>query len=139
MTEKEARAFRSLVVQGATSLDDKTVSTAPDVLPRMQYDGSLIKNGTIINWGGTIKRAAVDLNDTEHNNPDNAPTLWEDVLYRDGIRIIPNPITVGLSFSKNELGWWNDGLYKSLVDNNVYTPEQYPSNWELQYIVGNAE
>lgn len=49
MTEKEARAFRSLVVQGATSLDDKTVSTAPDVLPRMQYDGSLIKNGTRIN------------------------------------------------------------------------------------------
>lgn len=139
MTEKEARAFRSLVVQGATSLGDKTVSTAPDVLPRMQYSGSLIKNGTRINWGGTIKRAASDLWDREDQNPDNAPTLWEDVLYLDGIRVIPNPITVGLAFSENELGWWNDGLYKSLVDNNVYTPEQYPSNWELQYIVGNAE
>lgn len=130
MTEKEAKAFRSLVVQGATSLDDKTVSTAPDVLQRMQYDGSLIKNGTRINWGGAIKRAAVDLNDTEQNNPDNAPTLWEDVLYRDGIRIIPNQITVGLAFSENELGWWGDTLYRSLHDNNVYTPSEYPDWWE---------
>lgn len=130
MTEKEARAFRSLVVQGATSLDDKTVSTAPDVLPRMQYDGSLIKNGTRINWGGAIKRAASDLWDREDQNPDNAPTLWEDVLYRDGIRIIPNQITVGLAFSENELGWWGDTLYRSLHDNNVYTPSEYPDWWE---------
>lgn len=130
MTEKEARAFRSLVVQGATSLDDKTVSTAPDVLPRMQYDGSLIKNGTRINWGGAIKRAASDLWDREDQNPDNAPTLWEDVLYRDGIRIIPNQITVGLAFRENELGWWGDTLYRSLRDNNVYTPSEYPNWWE---------
>ncbi|WP_195278962.1 hypothetical protein [Clostridium sp. J1101437_171009_A5] len=130
MTEKEAKAFRSLVVQGATSLDDKTLSTAPDVLQRMQYDGSLIKNGTRINWGGTIKRAASDLWDREDQNPDNAPTLWEDVLYRDGIRIIPNQITVGLAFSENELGWWGDTLYRSLHDNNVYTPSEYPDWWE---------
>lgn len=130
MTEKEAKAFRSLVVQGATSLDDKTVSTAPDVLPRMQYDGSAIKSGTRIYWNGAIKRAASDLWDREDQNPDNAPTLWEDVLYRDGIRIIPNQITAGLAFSENELGWWGDTLYRSLHDNNVYTPSEYPDWWE---------
>ena len=131
MTEKEARKFRSAIVSGSDSLDDATVSTAPEILPRMKYNGSLIKNGTRINWGGQIKRAAVDIWDTEQYNPDNAPDLWEDVLYRDGIRIIPETITVGLAFSNGELGWWGDVLYRSTHDNNTFTPEQYPDWWEV--------
>ena len=131
MTEKQAKAIRAVLVQGGASLSDAIISTAPEACQRMQYDGALIKNGTRINWNGTVKRAAVDLWDTEQNNPDNAPTLWEDLTYRDGIRIIPNPITVGLAFSKDELGWWGDTLYRSKVDNNVYTPEEYPANWEI--------
>lgn len=131
MTEKQAKAIRSVLVQGGEGLSDAIISTTPEACQRMQYNGELISNGTRINWNGTVKRAAVDLWDTDENNPDNAPTLWEDLMYRNGIRIIPNPITVGLKFSKNELGWWGDTLYRSKVDNNVYTPEQYIDNWEV--------
>lgn len=131
MTEKQAKALRSVLVQGGASLSGAVISTAPEACRRMKYDGALIKNGTRINWNGTVKRAATDLWDREDQNPDNAPTLWEDLMYRNGIRIIPNPITVGLKFSKDELGWWGNDLYKSLVDNNVYTPEEYPDNWEI--------
>ena len=130
MTEKEARAMRAIIEQGAASLTDLQVSTAPEVLPRLKYDGSLISNGTRINWNGSIKRAAVDLWDTEANDPDHAPTMWEDVLYRDGYRIIPETITVGLQFSSGELGWWGDKLYRSLRDANVWTPSAYPAGWE---------
>lgn len=132
MTEKQAKALRTVLVQGGASLSDAVISTAPEACQRMQYNGEKIGVGTRINWNGTVKRAAVDLWDTEQNNPDNAPTLWEGLNYRDGIRIIPNPVTVGLAFAKDELGWWGNDLYKSLVDNNVYTPEEYPANWELQ-------
>lgn len=131
MTREEAIAFRKLVEAGAASLSDKDVSTAPDVLPRMHYTGELIKNGTRINWNGTIKRAAVDLWDREDQNPDNAPTLWEDVLYKDGIRIIPETITAGLAFAKGEQGWRNGVLYESLIDANVWTPDAYPAGWKL--------
>lgn len=130
MTETQARALRQILVNGSASLTDAAVSMAPECLDRMTYDGSLINHGTRINWGGTIKRAAVDLWDREDNDPDHAPTLWEDVLYRKGYRIIPETITVGLAFSSGEIGWWGDVLYRSKVDNNVYTPAQYPDNWE---------
>ena len=130
MTKAEAIAFRKLVESGAESLNDKAVSTAPAVLQRMYYTDELIKNGTRINWNGTVKRAAVDLYDREEQNPDNAPTLWEDIEYKDGIRIIPETITVGKAFSKDELGWWNGELYKSLLDDNVWTPDANPSGWE---------
>ena len=132
MNRAEALRLRAIIETAAASLEDKTASTAPTLFPRLRQDGSLIKAGTRINYNGSIKRAAVDLWDTEANNPDNAPTLWEDILYRDGYRIIPNVITAGTAFALDELGWWGDKLYKSLLSANVYTPEQYPNGWELQ-------
>lgn len=92
MTEKQAKAIRSVLVQGGEGLSDAIISTTPEACQRMQYNGELISNGTRINWNGTVKRAAVDLWDREDQNPDNAPNLWEDISYRNGIRIIPNPV-----------------------------------------------
>ena len=132
MNRAEALRLRAIIETAAASLDDKTASTAPTLFPRLKQDGSLIKAGTRINYNGSIKRAAVDLWDTVDNSPDNAPTLWEDILYRNGYRIIPDVITAGTAFALDELGWWGDKLYKSLLSANVYTPEQYPNGWELQ-------
>ena len=114
----------------AGNIEPKEISLHPDLFPRLKGDESLVKAGTHINWGGVIKRAAVDLWDTEANDPEEAPHLWEDISYREGYRIIPETITAGTAFSKDECGWWNDTLYKSLIDANVYTPEQYPAGWE---------
>ena len=122
--------MRAVIEQAAESLDDQTLSTAPALLRQLRQDGKLVSAGTHINWGGTVKRAAVDLWDTAENTPDAAPTLWEDIDYRDGYRIIPDTITVTTAFAEGEYGWWGDVLYKSKVNSNVYTPEQYAPNWE---------
>ena len=132
MNRAEALRLRAIIETAAASLDDKTASIAPTLFRRLKQDGTLIEAGTRINHNGSIKRAAVDLWDTADNSPDNAPTLWEDILYRDGYRIIPDVITAGTAFALDELGWWGDKLYKSLLSANVYTPEQYPNGWELQ-------
>ena len=130
ITLERARQLRAMIEAAAGNLTDADASTAAELFPRLKQDGSLVSAGTRINWGGTVKRAAVDLWDRTENNPDNAPTLWEDLAYRDGIRIIPETITAGTAFSKDELGWWGDTLYKSLLDANVWTPEQNASGWE---------
>ena len=130
MKRAEALKLRAIVEQAAVSLDDKTASEAAMLFPRLKQNGALVTVGTRINHNGTIKRAAVDLWDTPENNPDNAPTLWEDLAYIDGIRIIPDVITAGTAFSKGEQGWWNGALYESQADNNVWTPDAYPAYWE---------
>lgn len=131
MTREKAYALRALIEKAAVSLDDKDASIAADLFPRMKYDGSLIAYKTRINWNGTVKMAAVDLWDTESNNPDNAPTLWADIAYRDGIRVIPQTMTSADAFAKGEKGWWGDDLYRSTIDNNVWSPDAYPQGWEL--------
>ena len=130
MKRAEAIYLRSIVEQAATSLDDKTASTAATLFPRLKGNGELVKAGTRINWNSVIKKAAVDLWDTQGNNPDNAPTLWSDIPYKDGYRIIPDIITVSTAFALEECGWWQGVLYRSRVAANVYTPAQYPDNWE---------
>ena len=102
-----------------------------ELFPRLKRDGSLVEAGTRINWHGKVLIAGAALWDLEENDPDHAPTLWEELEYREGIRIIPEAITVTKAFSEGELGWWGDVLYRSKVNNNVYTPAQYPNNWEL--------
>lgn len=131
MTRARAIQLRAIIEQAAQTLDEKTVSTAPELCQSLKQDGELVRAGTRINWNGTIKKAAVDLWDTEANDPNHASNLWENLEYKDGYRIIPETITVTGAFSDGEKGWWKGQLWESTVDNNVYTPEQYAPNWKL--------
>lgn len=131
MNHEKAARLHTVIVAGRELVDDKTASIVPELFGRLKEDGSLISHGTRINWNGNLKRAAVDLWDTKENNPSNAPTLWEDIAYRDGYRIIPATITTGTAFAMDECGWWGDTLYRSKLAVNVYTPEQYSAGWEV--------
>lgn len=127
---EKARMLRPIIEGAVQSLDDAQASQAATLFPGLKGDGSLVRAGTRIHWGGVVKRAAVDLWDTANNDPDNAPDLWEDLGYRDGIRIIPETITATLAFAKGEQGWWGDVVYISKLEGNVYTPAAYPDGWE---------
>lgn len=131
MKPENAAKLHRTIMAGIELISDKQASEGVALYPEMRYENALIKAGTRINWNGVLKRAAVDIWDTEQNNPDNAPALWEDIAYKLGYRIIPEVITSTLAFSFDEIGWWGDKLYKSLLDANVYTPEQYPAGWEV--------
>lgn len=127
-----ARKYRGIIEYAMSLTDDKVASEAPVLFPVLEEGGALVKAGTRINWNGAVKRAAADLWDTNENNPDNAPALWEDIGYHEGYRIIPETIAAGTAFAKDEFGWWNDVLYVSLIDNNVWNPTQYPAGWEAK-------
>lgn len=127
---ERAYQLRPIIEQAIAGVDDKLASEGVELSPSLKEDGSLVKSGTRVNWHGVLKRAAVDLWDTKENNPDNSPNLWETIMYKDGIRIIPSTITAGTAFSKGELGWWDYVLYESLIDANVWTPLAYPAGWE---------
>lgn len=131
MKRNEAIRLRALIEQAAEYLPDREASEGAMLFPRLKHDGGLIKTGTRINWNGVVKRAATDLWDREDTSPDSAPSLWEDLAYREGHRIIPEVITAGTAFALGECGWWDGVLYKSLIDANVYTPAAYPDGWEV--------
>ena len=128
---EQARKLRPIIEQATEILDDKDASEGVELFPHLKGDGSLIKAGTRINWNGVLKQAAVDLWDTDDNTPDNAQTLWTDIAYREGIRVIPETITAAQEFALDELCWWDSHIYRSTIAANVYTPDQYATGWEM--------
>ena len=103
ITVQRARELRAMIEKAAgAGLDNKDGSTAVELFPTLTGGGA----------------------------PEAAPNLWEDVLYKNGVRVIPSPITAGLAFSKGERGYWGDVLYESLLDSNTWTPEEYPAGWQ---------
>lgn len=130
LTYKEADEFIAAFLALRDGATDALASLAIYAYPQLDEDGELIKAGTRIYWKGQLKRAAVDLWDAAESNPDNAPSLWEDINYKEGYRVIPETITVGTAFALGERGWWNGVLYESLLSANVYTPAVYPAGWK---------
>lgn len=126
-----AQKLRPLIEYAAGSLGDKEASEGVQLFPRLKQDGTLVQAGTRVNWKGTLKRASVDLWDTEANDPDHAPTLWHDIAYRDGFRFAPEAFTATNAAALNECMWFGDVLYKSLMAGNVFTPEQAPTAWAV--------
>ena len=129
ITREHARKLRQLLVKASESLTDKEASEGVELFPKMKYDGALIPYLERINWNETIKMAAVDLYDTAENNPDNAPSLWSDIAYKDGYRFIKANMSAAEAFAMGEYGWWENKLYESLIAANVYTPASYPAGW----------
>ena len=131
MTRDEAYKLRAIVEKASASLDDQTASEGVSLFPKLKQDGSLIPAGTRIRWNGMLKRAAVDLWDTAENNPDNAPTLWDDIAYKQGYRIAPDVFTATNAAAMSECMWFGDKLYRSKMAGNTFTPETAPNVWEL--------
>lgn len=131
LTLEEAQVL--MIKKQINSLDipDATASRMVEYYPELTGDGSLIKAGTKINWHGQLKKAAVDLWDTQTNTPDAAPTLWTDIAYKDGIRIAPETFTATNAAAMNELMLFGEHIYRSGMAGNVYTPEQAPNAWEM--------
>ncbi len=132
ITREQAKQIIAAIVKIRQGATDKQASEAASLYPAMKYNGELIAYQTRINWNGKIKRATVDIWDREENNPDNAPNLWEDIDYVDGVRVIPETITAAAAFALDELGYWEGNIYKSLIANNVWTPTAYPQGWQIQ-------
>ena len=111
--------------------DDTAVQSCVAIFPKMQFDGGLIKYQSRIQFEGKLYRARQDLWDTESSTPAKSPNLWSEIIYSGGIREIPESITPDAAFAKDEKGKWKGIVYISLIDNNVWTPDQYPAGWKI--------
>lgn len=67
------------------------------------------------------------------STPSNTPALWSICHTKDPVKAKPYLAPNGTSgmYMMDECCTENDIIYKSVVDNNVYSPTDYADNWEL--------
>ena len=64
--------------------------------------------------------------------PSETPTMYEPIgLNAEGYPVWSKPSGAHDAYNKGNIVDYNGILYTSLIDGNVYSPDEYPSGWEL--------
>lgn len=64
--------------------------------------------------------------------PDSATSLYTPIgLTDDGYPVWSRPTGAHDAYNKGDIVDYNGTLYKSIIDGNVYSPDEYPQGWEI--------
>lgn len=131
--EQEIAEKDAIIAEVVSVMPDKEASMYVQYARMLKQDGKEIPSGTRINWNSKLYKANVALWDREDQDPDHAPTLWTELMYHNGHRIIPQIITAELAFSQGEVGYWptDKKYYRAKRNGVVHTPAVYPADWEV--------
>ena len=66
--------------------------------------------------------------------PSETPALYEPIgLNKEGFPVWSKPSGAHDAYNIGDIVDYNGTLYKSLIDGNVYSPEEYPAGWEIYH------
>lgn len=131
MTLRElAYKLRPLIEKAAASLDDTDAAEAPALFPVWVEDAHYVV-GDRRRFDGVLYKCLQEHDAQRDWNPVAAPSLWAKVLIPDP-EVIPeweqpdstNPYMTG------DKVMYDGKVYRSLIDNNIWSPVDYPAGWE---------
>ena len=128
----EALKLRQEAISGSA---DRTAIIAKEEFVPEWREGPYNTVGAVVREGTQIYRV-LQAHDSTGNpgwKPSATPALFEVYHTKDPAKAKPYVAPYGTSglYDKDEVCLWTDGIvYKSLVDNNAYSPADYAANWE---------
>ena len=137
LTEKTLNRLNAMFAQAVISSANNTDEEALKVkalYPDWEdmAEGSTLAVGQRVNYNDVLYKVIQEHQKQLAWNPVEAPSLFAKVLIPDE-NVIPeweqpdstNPYKTGDKVS------YNGNIYVSLIDGNVWNPEDYPQGWEL--------
>lgn len=68
----------------------------------------------------------------ENWKPSETPALYEPIgLNKEGYPVWSKPSGAHDAYNIGDVVDYNGTLYKSLINGNVYSPDEYPAGWEI--------
>lgn len=134
---QRAEQFRKALQMFAASLsDDKAMEIAS------VYDawviGKTYEVGEFITYGensvGDVQLYKVVQAHTSQADwtPDNTKSLYSPIgLTDEGYPVWSKPTGAHDAYNMGDIVDYNGTLYKSIIDGNVYSPDEYPQGWEI--------
>lgn len=130
MTRKQAYALRALIEKAAVSLPDEDALEAVELFP-LWKPATEYAVDIRIRFEGKLYKCVQAHTSQEDWTPDITPALWVDVAEPGTIPVWRQPTGAHDAYMKDDLVHYpeiDDPVYISLIDNNVYAPDQY--GWE---------
>lgn len=118
-----------------TLSDDKALEVAT-VFPAYEVDrayvvGDMFSYGENSTGDPQLYKVVQAHTSQEDWKPDATPALYTAIgLNPAGYPIWSKPTGAHDAYNKGDIVSYNKKLYKSLIDGNVYSPDEYPAGWE---------
>ena len=130
-----AEQFRKALQMFAASLDDeKAMEVAtiydPWVVGKAYTAGEFVTYGENSVGDPQLYKVVQAHTSQADWTPNAAPSLFAAIgLDAAGYPVWSAPTGAHDAYNKGDIVDYNDTLYQSLVDGNVYSPEAYPAGW----------
>ena len=133
MKRSELCKIREMIEKASASLPDADAIEAAELFPawaigvaysvgeRVQYDGKLYK----------VVQAHTSQADW---TPDKTPALFAEVAAPGEIPVWKQPTGAQDAYNKGNKVWYpdvNTTVYESVIDSNVWSPNDYPQGWKV--------
>ena len=131
ISREKAYQLRQMIVKASASLDDEDALEAIELFPVWQTNIDYAA-GDRVRYEGVLYRCLQGHEAQDTWTPADAPSLWARVLIPDPGEIpeweqpdSTNP------YMKGDRVRFAGKIYESLVDNNVWSPADYPAGWKI--------
>ena len=132
-----AEQLRRAIQLFAQSLTDEVAMEIATVYPTYEV-GKSYKANEMFTYGTNdvgdpqLYRVVSDHTSQADWIPNSTPTLYTPIgLTDEGYPIWSKPTGGHDAYSIGDIVDYNGTLYKSLIDGNVYSPDEYPAGWEV--------
>lgn len=131
-----AEQFRRALQMFAQSLTNEEALEIATVYPKYEV-GKTYKENEYLIYGETstgdpqLYKVVQGHTSQEDWKPDETPSLYEPIgLNQAGYPVWSKPSGAHDAYSTGDVVDYNGTLYVSVIDGNVYSPDEYPNAWE---------
>jgi hypothetical protein len=132
-----AEQFRKALQMFAASLDDEKAMEIASVYDDWQIGksyavGEFVKYGTNGVGDPQLYRVVQAHTSQADWTPDSVASLYAPIgLDDEGYPIWSKPTGAHDAYNKGDIVDYNGTLYVSLIDGNIWSPDEYPQGWEV--------
>lgn len=132
-----AEQFRRALQMFVQTLADEQAMEVATVFPKYEI-GKVYKDNEMFTYGinevgdPQLYRTVKEHTSQEDWIPSEQPSLYTPIgLNQKGYPIWSRPTGSHDAYNIGDIVDYNGKLYKSLIDGNTYSPEEYPAGWEV--------
>lgn len=133
MTREHAYKLRDMMHKAAVSLPDEDALQAVELFPAWAA-GTEYDAGVRVRYNGDLYRCEQSHTSQEGWEPPTVPALWTSVAEPGTIPVWRQPTGAQDAYQTGDKVHYPDAdgpVYRCTIDNNVWSPADYPQGWEV--------
>ena len=133
MLRSELFKIRQMIEKGSASLPDDDALEAVELFPKWEV-GVAYSVCERVQYNGKLYKVVQAHTSQADWTPDVVPALFTEVAKPGEIPVWKQPTGAQDAYNKGNKVWYpdvNTTVYESVIDSNVWSPNDYPQGWKV--------